>query len=595
MIQQGGYGQIYGNMGGGAVGASIFSAARESVNFARMVERQRLNLQQRQLRMQEAQMAANADLSKRRLDLEDTRLQLESRRLDLQDRLRKEEKERTLRAYDAKMEELARREEEAWMKAEEQARKEQMALEQRAFENGMAVTRGGGNIMDKDGNIIDADYNYLNIPGTGNLARVPINARQAAGSVSGAGTGGETARASVADKRMYESVLDDIKLDEKQASEARAALSKMRERIEELRSAAEKDDTAQAELAKAQAEYEDALKVATGGVSGGVSVSYRDAWNANPRLAETIPYNIYKGLPWGEWDDEQKGLVKELAGSRNERDMQLLKAIADKKDEWFNVPVARAWRSAAAKLGDKVDSPTVWMKKYKDVIAGNGDNGAMANWYIDAMQKDGTLLEDVDFERYEELTNGLVGEKDDKRVLVKQLVDSDSPYDRGILAALVDKGDAGFNLSAVEAYRKAIATDGAAAKLIAPDDFLAVDWNALDGDERATVEILLEGKGAEVGQKLREWVSRQTGRLLPTVENAPAEKTPVAEVKKDASAWDKGRRDDSGYGYIMSDGDVVLMVGGKSRKIPKDVWNKMTDAAWQAILEKVERARKGIK
>ena len=112
MIQQGGYGQIYGSMGGGGVGAGIYSAAREEVTFARMVELQKLNLQKRQLRMQQAQAAANADLSKRRLDLEDTRLQIEARRLDMRDRDAQEARLRTLRAYEAKDAEIRLREQE---------------------------------------------------------------------------------------------------------------------------------------------------------------------------------------------------------------------------------------------------------------------------------------------------------------------------------------------------------------------------------------------------------------------------------------------------------------------------------------------------
>ena len=101
MIRQEGYGQIYGDMGGATVGASIYKAARENVTFARMVELQRLNLAKRQLRMQQAQAAANADLSRRRLDLDNTRLELEARRLDLVDKQNEEQRLRTEKAYDA--------------------------------------------------------------------------------------------------------------------------------------------------------------------------------------------------------------------------------------------------------------------------------------------------------------------------------------------------------------------------------------------------------------------------------------------------------------------------------------------------------------
>ena len=343
MIQQGGYGQIYGNMGGGAVGASIFSAARESVNFARMVERQRLNLQQRQLRMQEAQMAANADLSKRRLDLEDTRLQLESRRLDLQDRLRKEEKERTLRAYDAKMEELARREEEAWMKAEEQARKEQLALEQQQrkeqqgleqqnFKNIMDLSSSGGSVVDENGTPIAEGYNYARIPGTDSLARIPVGKQKAV----------------EMDKRLWETITGDIERSNKLSDEARRSLSKQRERIEELQEIVKSDKSAQAQLDAAIAEYNESEKRSKGSAETKAIEFYRDAVLANPNLPEAVPYNKWKKLSWSNMDEREAEIVTEMAESRKPHDMEMLAAVVSMGGVGIDVDAVDAWRRAAA-------------------------------------------------------------------------------------------------------------------------------------------------------------------------------------------------------------------------------------------------------
>ena len=47
---RGGYGQTYGNMGGGAVGEMLYKATRNQVNFARMVELENLNMKKRALR-----------------------------------------------------------------------------------------------------------------------------------------------------------------------------------------------------------------------------------------------------------------------------------------------------------------------------------------------------------------------------------------------------------------------------------------------------------------------------------------------------------------------------------------------------------------
>jgi hypothetical protein len=99
-----GYGQSYMPTGTPDLGASIYSAQRGSVNFARMVELQRLNLQKRALRQQAAAQAAQ--LKERRQEHEDdTALQLakfalEERRLDIQDQENQRRSDGLLREYE---------------------------------------------------------------------------------------------------------------------------------------------------------------------------------------------------------------------------------------------------------------------------------------------------------------------------------------------------------------------------------------------------------------------------------------------------------------------------------------------------------------
>ena len=98
-ITIGGYGQFYGNPGGGGVGATMMAAQQQSVNFARMVEIERLNLQKRALREREASQVAQAQQAARNYDLAQSRLAMEQQRLEHDDAVKQAQREAAEERY----------------------------------------------------------------------------------------------------------------------------------------------------------------------------------------------------------------------------------------------------------------------------------------------------------------------------------------------------------------------------------------------------------------------------------------------------------------------------------------------------------------
>ncbi len=109
MFQTSAFGQTYASVGDPSVGASIYAAAKQEVDFARMVERQKLNLQKRQLRMQEAQMEANRQAQQQNYELAQSRFKLEQKRLDNDFAIRQEERDMAERRYELALEEQRQR------------------------------------------------------------------------------------------------------------------------------------------------------------------------------------------------------------------------------------------------------------------------------------------------------------------------------------------------------------------------------------------------------------------------------------------------------------------------------------------------------
>ena len=103
-VTMSGYGQSYMPMGGPGVGAAIYGAQRQEVNFARMVELQRLNLQKRALRQQAAAQAAQLQQREQarqdELAMQQTRFDLEERRLDMMDEENQRRRQDVLDAFE---------------------------------------------------------------------------------------------------------------------------------------------------------------------------------------------------------------------------------------------------------------------------------------------------------------------------------------------------------------------------------------------------------------------------------------------------------------------------------------------------------------
>jgi hypothetical protein len=103
-VTMNGYGQSYMPMGGPGVGAAIYGAQRQEVNFARMVELEKLNLRKRVLRQQAAAQAAQLqDRQQARAEeaaLQQTKFDLEQRRLDMQDEENQRRRQDILDAFE---------------------------------------------------------------------------------------------------------------------------------------------------------------------------------------------------------------------------------------------------------------------------------------------------------------------------------------------------------------------------------------------------------------------------------------------------------------------------------------------------------------
>ena len=116
-VTMSGYGQSYMPMGGPDVGAAIYGAQRQQVNFARMVELQKLNLQKQALRqqaaMQAAQLAQREQARQDDLAMQQTRFDLEERKIDMQDAETQQRRQDILAAYERAEQEKSQREAQA--------------------------------------------------------------------------------------------------------------------------------------------------------------------------------------------------------------------------------------------------------------------------------------------------------------------------------------------------------------------------------------------------------------------------------------------------------------------------------------------------
>lgn len=118
-VTMSGYGQSYMPMGGPDVGAAIYGAQRQQVNFARMVELQKLNLQKQALRQQAAAQAAQLQQREQArqddLAMQQTRFDLEERKIDMQDAETQQRRQDILAAYERAEQEKSQREAQALM------------------------------------------------------------------------------------------------------------------------------------------------------------------------------------------------------------------------------------------------------------------------------------------------------------------------------------------------------------------------------------------------------------------------------------------------------------------------------------------------
>lgn len=550
MIQQGGYGQIYGSMGGASVGASIYSAARENVTFARMVELQKLNLAKRQLRMQQAQAAANADLSRRRLDMESTRLELEARRLDMVDKQNEEQRIRANQAYEAKVRELEQREQErqsslelskerigledariklegrrldmqdrhyeeqqrqadieaeikrealrqkeaeSRASAERQAQLDNLKLEQQNFENVRNLSKDGGVMMDKDGKVVDSGGNYVKLPGSSAVIRFPVGKSEAVRS-----------KDDQAYKRVLAVVENDLKAENTRIAEARKRVEKMEQELERKQRDADFGSKAAKEgLESYRAEVE-AARVSVGhNASYEALERYRDAVAGDTSLIGIAPYAKWKTLPWKEYDSEQTGLLYGLLAGGSPDEKALLGVLVDAKD--FNPYVAGAWLSAKEKLGEGLkETPAQWLNKYPYIY--NKDIKENEWEYLDALTRDGTLLMDVDYGKWREMPWDTMG--DDEKSFLNMLVGSGASSDRGILSAIVDADDRGFDLKTATEYRNAAVNDGTVARMIGAKRWLGVDWAGVEPQVTWWLCSLLGSTKGEDLKIVNEWLSR---------------------------------------------------------------------------------------
>lgn len=132
MYQTTGYGQTYASGGGAAVGAAIYGAQRSQIQFARMVESQKLQLEKRRLNQQQAALAAQQKNSERDYNMAMMRFNLEREKLDRdyeQSQLDREYRERVFRQDMAEKERMAQQ----WKQTYEQNERK-IALDQSQFE-----------------------------------------------------------------------------------------------------------------------------------------------------------------------------------------------------------------------------------------------------------------------------------------------------------------------------------------------------------------------------------------------------------------------------------------------------------------------------
>lgn len=600
MIQQGGYGQIYGNMGGAAVGASIYKAQREDVTFARMVELQKLNLQKRALRQRQAEAAANADLSRRRLDMESTRLDLEARRLDMVDKQNEEQRLRAEKAYEAKMQEMELRQEQEKQKAAQQEQAARLKLEQQNFDNGMDVTRAGGNILPDGGEVSDDTYNYIKMPG-GQVARVPVAERRAAG-----GTLEQTRGGGVTDAQTYRrvnAVVDsDLKAAEKSVAEAKKNLAVMESRLAgmERDAAASDGENQRAQVEQYRGEVE-ALRSEIEAKSGGtreMAERYRAALAQDSSLANDVPYTKWRGLPWKDYTSEQRTVLYNLLDDATESGRELVKALVEKRE--FNPWVAEAWKSAKEKLGeDLAMSPEAWLRKYpyKYVETENPEDDP----YKAALRQDGTLLMDVDYGKWLNFKRRL---PEGDRGFVNGLLASESRYDRDLLSKMVARRN--VNVQAASDWQRAAASrENAVARRIDPGVWLDVKWDTVDSSQKTLMAALLESDKEVDAKAVGAWLYKQTGEQalragVPLVKEAdkPVEKTgkPAEKPVEAAAKPAEKRKNGLDNGYLVGTNEVVLAVNGQRRTIPRSEWDKLSEgqkAALRGAIDAVRNGRKG--
>ena len=338
MIQQGGYGQIYGASGGGAgVGVGILDAAQANVNFARQIELQRLALQKRALRQQAAQMRAQQKERSRQQDLALLSLQLQERRLDMEDAQNQFRNDALVRSYEQQQARLARQD-------EMEERKFSLAQREADFREAQWQDKYD---LEQSAQQLRADELQLRADA--------LYSREAA---QGAGDGQNPApvqpnvKFDDAQKAQLDIVKTDLNLDEQRIARSRKALEELDHAIQLKESELEgiKKEKLRAPVQEQLAELRRKREELAGQEDSDSRQMRKDyQWEAsqNPSLLSILDYQTLDRLPWEKYSAPQKSLLKELVRSGQPRQWELLAELG-RDGQPFDYAAADAYRQAAS-------------------------------------------------------------------------------------------------------------------------------------------------------------------------------------------------------------------------------------------------------
>lgn len=380
MLQQGGYGQIYGSMGGAGVGVEIYNSQRRSVNFARFVELAQLNMRRRQLQQSEAQMQAELDDRKQSRAMQAAHFELESRRLDMQDKQNQWEKERAVKAYELQEtqrqfetdrrrselvaaqqkyeQELQQRQNELAFKQSEAARKQQQEDEDRqwdrrkqANDETMRLAASGAEpfVNDKDGNVTPLPaYPLQSLSGMG--AAVPVRQPE---DVS---AHGETRlRFDDSQKAQLTAIDDDIKRDEALAATSEKNTVALEHELQALQDSLRykpNDGQLKKDIGAKTKEIEEARKKSKLDAAYEFKRAYAFRAKQEPGLLSEIPYQKWAAMPFAGYDFDAKDgakskFVVDLLNSDYPQDRKMLRSIVEMGGV-FNYDAAQVYQRATA-------------------------------------------------------------------------------------------------------------------------------------------------------------------------------------------------------------------------------------------------------